>query len=163
MAVPVEIQSVVRTEGRFYYVEPFEIPGIAAADALDANDQMGLPFSVPVPVAGTIVAALYHDLDDEGISKRLYLFRGDPSGGVAASDAAFSLADATNTLCLGVLNFTVFHDAVNNQVAAASELPFAYWAPAGKLWFALQTLGADNIAAGSMPRLSLTIERASAE
>jgi hypothetical protein len=146
------------TAGRLYHVLPFEIPGIVAADAFDALDMFGAVFSLAVPKAGAIVKALFHDLDDEGLVKNLWIFRQDPAA-MPASDAAFSLTDAQNLIVSDVLQFGLFRDGINNQIGYTTELPCWYVAPNGFLWFAVQTPSADNIAAGSMPRLSLTIER----
>jgi len=152
-------QPPLVVQGRLVFIGPVIVPGIAAADALDANDQMGTVFSIAVPLAGAIVKAVYHDLDDEGIGKELWIFRNDPTAGVAASDAAFSLADGQNVNVVDVLTFSTFKDAANNQVSVSTDVPCWYVAPAGRLWLAVKTVGADNIAADAMPSLSFVIER----
>ncbi len=145
--------------GRLVYVPPFVVPGITAADALDAGDAMGSVFSVAVPPAGAIVKAQYFDQDDEGISKELWLFRLDVTSGAPASDAAFALTDANLLQVVDVLTFSTFRDATNGQVSMSVDVPCWYATSGGVLWMQLKTTGADNIAAGSMPMLSFTIER----
>lgn len=152
-------QPPVIALGRLLYVPPFIVPGITAADALDAGDAMGSVFSIAVPTAGAIVKAQYYDADDEGISKELWLFRMDVTTGAPASDAAFALTDQNLLQVVDVLTFTTFRDATNGQVSMSVDVPCWYAAPGGYLWMHLKTTGADNIAAGSMPMLSFTIER----
>lgn len=156
----VSVINPVVALGRLVYVAPFEIPGIAIADALDAGDVMGLPFSMAVPPAGAIVGALYHDLSYQGINKKLWVFNGDPTAGLAASDAAFSLTDPYNLLSAGPpITFTTWRTAVTSQLGQTFDLPWWYVAPLGRLWFQMQTDGTDTIAISSVPRLSFVIER----
>lgn len=154
---PSTIIGPATVEGRLAYFGPFQVPGIAAADALDALDQMGTLITVQVPKKGAIVNCLFHDLDDEGITKELWIFRETPT--LAASDAAFSLDDVSNRYVVGVLDFSVFKDGVNNQIGKTADLPLWYDAPDAKLYMGVKTNGADNIAAGSMPMISMVIER----
>ena len=155
--VPVKIGGPVVALGRLVQVST-EVPGITAADAFDALDMFGQVFSLEVPRAGAIVKALYYDLDDENITKDLWIFSADP-GTMPASDVAFSLTDAQSLLVVDVLTFSSFRDGINNRVGYTTDTPCWYMAPLGRLWFALQTPGADNIAAGSFPRVSLVIEK----
>ena len=149
----------LRTAGGLVRIPPVLIPGIVAADALDANDAMGIAFAVPVPPAGAIVGAFFHDLDDEGSNKTLHLYHGMPSS--IASDAAYAPTDADNLIYAGRIRFDGFSDLTNNQVGVANsaDLPLWYFAPDGMLWMQVQTAGTDNIAAGSMPRLSFLIHQ----
>lgn len=149
--------GLVPIGGNLVYVPPFPVPGITAADALDANDAMGSVFSVPVPKVGTIVAAVFYDLDDEGISKELWVATQAFTG--AANDAAFSLSDADLVRMRGVITFQGFKDAANGQIAESSDTPFWYIAPNELLYMQFKTLGTDNIAAAAMPQLSLLIEQ----
>lgn len=151
------IGELVPVGGKLLYLPPSIIPGITAADALDANDQMGTLFSLAVPRNGVIVKATFLDLDDEGISKELWIFNKDVT--LAANDAAFSLADDDLHSVVDVLTFVNFKDAVNGQVSVSTDTPCWYTASRRQLFFGVKTLGADNIAAGSMPRISLLIER----
>lgn len=134
-----------------------EVPGIAPADAFDVGDQMGTVIVIEgVPPAGTIVEMKFHDLDDEGLDKEVWVFSANPT--LAVSDAAFSIADVDNLSVLGVFAFTTWRDAVNNQVGMTANTPCSYRSPNGKLYLAVKTLGVDNIAQGSMPQISLVIE-----
>lgn len=157
----VRIDGPVIALGRLYRVPPFEIPGIAAADALDANDAFGSVFALAVPKAGAIVQAVFHDVDAEGINKELWLFLSDPTTRMAASDAAFSVNDLDNHALAGrPITFDTWKDASAGKAGTPSvDLPWWYVAPLGVLWCQFKTTGTDNIAAGSMPKLSLLIER----
>ena len=159
MTVPVEIVVPASVQGRLFQVEPFEIPGITAADALDANDAFGAIFTFEVPKRGTIVEALFYDLDDEGINKELWIFRANPLQTLATSDAAFALTDFQLLRAWRVITFSTWKDAANGQLGQTTDTPLWYTAPEGRLWFQFKTTGADNIAAGSMPQLSMLIER----
>ena len=59
--LPTNVFAPVRIEGRLLYFPPIEIPGIATADALDANDQMGAALQLLVPKRGSITKALLLD------------------------------------------------------------------------------------------------------
>src|SRR3990167_3863753 len=59
-------RTVVAELGVSCPLQPFEIPGITAADAFDANDCFGTVFKIRVPKAGIIQSATFWDMDDEG-------------------------------------------------------------------------------------------------
>ncbi len=135
-----------------------EVQGITAADALDANDQMGGLLVAAVPKAGCIVHANYIDIDFEGLAKEVWLFRHPVA--VAASDAAFSITDEDlRGALIGVLTFSTFNTATASEVSRSGDTPLWYTAPSGLLYMAVKTLGVDNIAANKNPVVQLTIER----
>ncbi len=157
--LPVQVvgPSMADVSGRLYKVYA-EITGIAAADALDANDQMGGLIQIAVPKNGCIVDARFIDIDFEGIAKECWLF--DSIVGVAASDAAFSISDEDlRGAHVGTLTFSTFLTATASEFARSGDTPLWYTAPAGYLYMATKTLGVDNIAAGKNPGVKLTIER----
>ena len=154
--LPVSTTTPVETRNGSLRLGPVEIQGIAAADALDANDAMGSKFILNVPDRGTIREVFFHDLDDEGINKELWCFSRDFTA--AANDAAFSCTDADNLNVAAVFLFSTWRDADTSQVGMTANTPVDYYAPEGQLFCQVKTLGADNIAAGSMPRISMLIE-----
>ncbi len=157
--LPVQVvgPSMADVSGRLYKVYA-EITGIAAADALDANDQMGGLIQIAVPKNGCIVDARFIDIDFEGLAKECWLF--DSVVAVAASDAAFSISDEDlRGAHVGVLSFSTFSTATASEVARSGDTPLWYTAPQGYLYMAVKTLGVDNIAAGKNPGVKLTIER----
>ena len=156
---PLPVKSEGRTSivGTVVEIAPITVPGIVAAVAYAANDQMGSVFSFPVPIHGSILEARFHDLDDEGLNKELWLFKATPT--LAADNAAFSIADADNLQVVAVFLFSTWRHGVNNQVGLTSNTPANYVTAAGRLYGAVKTLGVDNIAAGSEPQLSFVIER----
>ena len=143
--------------GALFYLPPIVIPGITTADALDANDQMGSVLQIVVPKRGCITKALIFDPSDQGISAEMWLFRQVPV--LAASDSAFALADADLLNVIDVLTFATYKDAVNGQVALTADTPCWYTAEGVSIWVAFKTLGTPTYTAGSMPQLSLLIER----
>lgn len=145
--------------GRLYSIRNIMVPGIAAADALDINDAFGTVMAIPVPKAGAIVKATFHDLDNEGLGKILWMLDTDPTTNAPASDAAWTLIDNLSHTFVDVLTFSTFRTGSAGQFSASTDVPCWYAAPAGFLYCQFQTLGADNIAAGVNPRLSLLIER----
>ena len=155
MSVPVRIESTVHVIGRLSLVT-YQIPEITAADAFDANDAFGLLAVVPVPKAGAIVNAVFHDPDNEGVNKELWIFRRPivPT----LSDAAFTFTDAENGHVIGVITFSTWKTATSGQIGLTPDLPLWYVAPAGNLYLQIKTIGVDNIAAGSMPSIDLTIQ-----
>lgn len=139
-----------------YIIPPTQIPGIGAAAAYAAGEQMGTALCLEVPEKGTILEMRWHDLDDEGLNKEVWCFDYEPT--LAADNAAFAIADSENMKVQAIFLFDTWRDATNNQVGFTTNTPAAYFVPEGKLWLAAKTMGADNIAAGAMPMLSLVIE-----
>ena len=146
------------------FVGPIVIPGIALADAFDANDAMGTVFAVPVPKSGAIVQAIFHDLDDEGSDHVLHIF-GDRPATQPASDAVLDYTDLDNLLYRGRIRFltatVAVQDLTSNQIGFGhtSDLPF--WFAAGEqrlLWMQAQALATDSIAAGNVPCVSFVIQ-----
>ena len=150
------VRSPRRVTSKLLLVGPVEVPGIAAADALDANDALGTEFKVRVPRWGTIVNAFYHDLDDEGTAVELWIFRHTFTD--AASDAAFSLVDIDNLFVAGVFLFDRFADAANNQVGLTKDTPLWYVAPEGYLYCQVKTTSTPTIAAAQSPQVSFIID-----
>lgn len=133
------------------------IPGIGAAAAYALDDQMGTAFSFVAPSCGIIREVRFHDLDDEGIDKEIWLFEDSPT--LAADNAAFSIADADNLRVIAVFLIGTWRDAVNNQVGLTMNTPAAYNLGEQQTIFgAVKTKGADNIAADALPQLSFVIE-----
>ena len=157
--LPVSIASdnpQVPVRSRLVKIGPVPIPGIAAASALAASDAMGIAFVLSVPRSGVIVKAFFHDLDDEGLGKELWIL--DASFTAAANNDPFSLADADLHKIVGVLIFNNYRDAVNAQISDSAQTPLWYSVPNGEFHCQLKTYGADNIAIGAMPLVSLLIE-----
>lgn len=146
----------VAVSSRLVQIGPTEIPGIGTGSAYAANDAMGTTFTLDVPCAGAIVKAFFYDLDDEGIGKELWLLAAPFTA--AADNGAFSLDDPDILKVVGVLIFNNFRDAANNQISDSAQTPLWYKVPSGKLYCQVKTLGADNIVAGSLPKVSLLIE-----
>ena len=157
--LPVSIMQSAPT--RLVRLGPTEIPGITAANAFDALDQFGTVLTfTDVPGAGTIHEINFHDLDDEGIDKQVWIFSAPPT--LADSDAAFSIADEDNLKQIGVFIFSTWRDGINSQMGKTANTPCDYVMAGNKFYVAVQTAGVDNIAAGSMPQISMIIERKAA-
>ena len=153
--LPMSVADPILVKNQLYRVL-MEVPGIGAAAAYATGDAMGTVFTLRVPSRGTIREVFFHDLDDEGLNKELWLFSGPITA--AADNAAFSIADADNLITVAVFLFDAWRDAVNNQVGMTANTPVDYEAPTGLLHCQVKTLGADNIAAGAMPFISMVIE-----
>ena len=151
------IRDPVAVENSLVTVGPILLGGITAAVAYTNGDQMGSLIPIGVPREGTILEVRFHDLDDEGIDKELWLFSRPVT--LAADNAAFSLSDTDNFAVVAVFLFDVWRDAVNNQVGLTANTPANYRAPQEQLYCAVKTKGADNITLGSEPHLSFVIER----
>ena len=134
---------------------PIEIPGITPADALDANDCMGVQFPLKVPKRGIIYSATMWDLDDEGLQVDLEIFK-EPIV-QAANDAAFAPTDQDIMGFVTELNFVAFDDHGSCQTSEIKNIGKAYTAPKGIFWIQAVTRGAHNIAQAAMPRIQLHI------
>lgn len=140
--------------GRLCYVE-IEIPGIAAADAFDANDTVGVVFPFPAPKWGTIETAKLIDRDDDTLALTVHIYNAVFVG--TASDAAYSIA--ATYASSWVTNITFDAPIVDEGEFKVSEKQGAtdYIAREGRLWGLCSTTGTPNIAAGAMPLLQLGI------
>lgn len=137
-----------------------QVPGIGTAAAYANLDQMGtVGVFANVPTAGIIREFRFLDFDNEGIDKIVWLFTEAPA--LAADNAAFSLADQYLHYVVGVFQFSTWRAAVNCQLGLTNNTPCFYnLNGSSSLYFAVETLGADNIAAGATPELQLVIEAA---
>jgi len=135
--------------------QPESIPGIVAADALDANDAFGTLMRIKVPKSGIIYSALLLDIDDEGSQVDLEIFKSRPVQ--VASDAAWDLPASYVTSFVCELNFIAFDDHTSCQTSQLSNIGIAYTAPEGYLWIQAVARGTPNIAAGASPKIQLNI------
>ena len=143
---------------RLHFVEA-EIPGIAAANAFDANDAVGEVFSVDVPVAGWITGFKLIDPDDDTLALTAHVYSRQFVG--AASDAAYTVAAAYAPYWVTNVTFLTadVEDEGGFKVCEVVNETF-YRAPVGKLWIQCSTSGTPNIAAGVMPILQIGIRPA---
>ena len=141
------------------------VPGIVTGAAYAASDTFGQLFEIPdvarVP-GGTFVitTAMFYDYDNEGIAKTLHLFRQPVT--VAADNAAWAISDAHAAYLMpgGPIKFTSFDTHSNNQTSPAAPALYGVCHPGtASIWGCFQTTGADNIAAGSLPVVSLLVAR----
>lgn len=150
-------RPVVPIAQRLIRIEPFIIPSIGTAAAYATDDAMGLMFRFTAPCQGIIREIAFHDFDNEGIDKEVWLFRSAPT--LAADNAAFSILDVDCKQVIAVFAVTTWRAAVNNQIGFSSNTPAAYDLLGGTtIYGGVKTKGADNIAAGSEPYLSFVIE-----
>ena len=134
--------------------ELVEIPGIGTAVAYATAEAFGTRFPIVVPVEGTIAQVTFLDFDDEGINKELVLFSREFTA--TADNAAFNPSDADLNFCLGVISIDTWYNYSANQVGVATPA-FHYVAPSGTIYGQFVTRGADNIAAGSIPKFFVVV------
>src|SRR3990167_1665590 len=136
------------------YIVSAQVPGIVAADALDANDAIGSKFELVVPKYGIIEGFKLIDLDDDTLALTAHLFSKDFVA--AASDAAFTIsaADAANWITSVTFDAAVGIGAAKVAEEAGSSY---YYAPEGKLFVQCSTTGTPTIAANLSPILIVCI------
>lgn len=134
---------------------PAEIPGITAADEVDAGDAMGTLLEIDVPKSGVIYSATYYSLDDDAAQTDFAVFKYKPKQ--ATHDAAWTLGVADVVLLVTELSFVAFDDHAVTQTSELTNIGTAYRAPEGKLWLQAITRAAVTIAANLMPRVQLQI------
>lgn len=132
-----------------------EIPGIAAADAFDANDCFGTIFQIRVPKQGVIQSATFWDMDDEGSQVDCHIFKHNIAQ--IASDAAWAPPDSDMLHFVTVLQFATFVDSGGVRTAELVNIGKGYTAPEGLFYIQAVTPSTPNIAAGNMPRVQLQI------
>ena len=139
-----------------------QIPGIAAATALDAGDAMGTKemFSEdrhgkPLPQRGIIIGAKLIDRDDDTLSATMHIFSANFTGTANNLALAISAADAENWVTsMG------FDDGVDIGSAKVHEITAwnsPYYSPTQRLYWQFSTAGTPNIAANLMPLVQLYI------
>ena len=131
-----------------------EIPGIGTGAAYAAGDAFGNKFVFKVPKEGTIANVVFIDKDDEGLNKELVLFNKD--FGQTGDNQAFSPGDPDLHDSIGAVSIETWYDYALNQLGMATPA-LSYVAPEGQLYAQMLTRGADNIAAGAIPRIYLVI------
>ena len=132
------------------------IPGIGTGAAYAASDQFGTLIAITgVPLKGTIAGAWFYDFDNEGLNKELWIFSAPVT--LADDNAAFAVSDTDLTSAVDVITFNTWNTATNNQLGIQGDTPLTYDLGTSTLYLAVKTLGVDNIAAGSIPRIKLTI------
>ena len=151
------LKAIVTTRNRIVTcpIEPVEIPGITAANALEIGDCMGTPFKIQVPKSGIIISSLMLDLDDEGVEINLELFKDDIT--VIGDDNAWAPTDADLLHFVAEIAFASFDDHINNQTSEVKRIDKAYSIKDGVFTIQAVTRGEPNIAAGSMPKVQLHI------
>lgn len=161
MAVKVHIKEQGYPPGsRPFYTPRLVVPGIGTAAAYAANDAFGtMGVFTGLPKVGTIQSIFFEDLDDEGIGKTLFLFSAQFTA--TADNAALALADDAliGATWSGYISIPAanFLDAGAFRIGQVNGLNLDYRAPRGKLYWQFRTEGADNIAAGALPKVGLMI------
>ncbi|GEM_PF-5522004 len=138
------------------YMVERDIPGIAAADALDANDTIGVMFQLPVPEAGEIVEARLIDRDDDTLALTAHLFTSEVT--VPASDAAFTISAAHSLRWVTSITFDTPIVDIGSAKVSEKVGESYYVSPNKALWCICSTTGTPNIAAGAMPVLQLLVK-----
>lgn len=144
----------VLTTSRIHRIGPFQVPGIGTAAAYATGDAFGDKFVIDVPLEGMISNLVFYDLDDEGIAKDLVMFAEDFTA--TADNAAFAVSDDDLLNSVGTISVDQFYDFGNNQMGIGRPA-WGYVAHHPRLWCQFVTRGADNIAAGSIPRVLLVV------
>lgn len=134
---------------------PKVIPGIAAADAFDANDCFGTIFRIKVPKSGILYAATYWDFDDESTQLDLEVFKENFTQ--TASDAAWAPSDEDLLNFVTEIQFYAGDDHINSYTFEAKNIGKAYVAPEGYFWIQAVDRSTKTIAASAMPRVQLFI------
>ena len=139
-----------------------EIPGIAAADALDAGDAMGTVgmndkdvYGNPLPKRGWIVGAKLVDPDDDTLSATVHVYSGRIPGTTSDSALAHTAVDAL--FWITSIPFPVTTDVGAAKVAEANNVDSLYYSPTRTIWWQFSTAGTPTIAAGLMPRVQFFI------
>lgn len=152
-----EVKALVRKTNSIVYLESV-IPGIAAGDALDANDAIGDMFSFDLPcVSGWITGFKLIDPDDDTLALTAHVFKERFTA--AASDAAFTISAADSRFWVTSATFSSVVDLGAAKVSEVVGETFFY-SPTKKLWVQCSTTGTPNIAAGAMPILQIGIKPA---
>lgn len=155
------IRQVVGIKPRPVFISDWvTIPAQDAA--LDDADALGSPGTIRVPVSGILQSAHLLDPADQGNSLDVKLLDGEFTA--AAADQAFSLSDADALRIIHTLEFSTFHDNVNNQDSSIENIGKAYrvqpehkGSKFGLLHFQGIAVGTPTYGAGAKPKFRLEI------
>lgn len=149
-----EVHGIVEIKSDVFVSERVRISGVGTGVAYASGDAFGSVLTFEVPKKGIISNVIFIDVDDEGIQKDLIIF---PRYFTPTPDNdPFNVTDEFTQLALGWVRILDFMDLNNSQIGKATPA-LDYEAPEGRLYCQLITRGADNIAAGSLPYIFLTI------
>ena len=150
-----ELLSALLAREKVFVVGPVPVPVTVFVSAYTSGDAFGSKFIIELPVEeGTISNVIFHDLDDEGLSKELVVFSHDFTA--TADDDAFTVDDFDMRNCIGVVSVTNFYNFAVNQIGQGTPA-LSFRAPERRFYCQMVTRGADNIATGSAPFLTLVI------
>ena len=129
------------------------VPGIGTGVAYADLDAFGRQFSFQCPKAWLLTDIQWADLDDEGINKRVYVGHGQFDV-TSADNAALVISDESlSQLDPPPVDVATWGDANTGQAGGEYAINRVMLTPAEQCWVVVQTRGADNIAAGSIPRI----------
>ncbi len=156
----------LNVQGRLFVTPPTMIPGIAAADALDAGDAMGTVGSNDrdidgrrLPARGWIIGAKLIDPDDDTLAATAHVYSSQING--TASDAALAHTAVDALSWITSVVFFATTDVGAAKVAEVVNLDSSYYSPGRTIWWQFSTAGTPTIAAGAMPRVQFYILAAS--
>lgn len=153
------IKNLVRVTSDIEVNTPMDIPGIGTGAAYASGDAFGTMFLIPTPRSGTISNVTFYDLDDEGLNKELVIFKDQFEE--TADNSTFAISDIDLLQVIGIAYLSTWSNFGNNQIGLAIPA-LSYVLPKNKaeqygLWCQVVTRGADNIAAGSIPKISMVV------
>ncbi len=134
---------------------PIQIPGIGTGSAYQTGDCFGTQFAIKVPKQGRLNGAIFFDLDDEGLQTDLEIFSA-PIVQVA-DNSAYAPTDAEILALITELQFFAFDDHGTSQTSEVKNFGKDYVCPSGEFRIQAVARGAQNIAAGNLPKVQLFI------
>lgn len=158
------LKDPLRVSGRLVITPLTVIPGIAAADALDAADALGtegvFAFDVdgrPLPRKGVIIGGRLIDRDDDTLAATMHIFT-ETLGTKQTSDSALAIAAADAQNQVTVIPFTITTDVGAAKFAEVTAWDAPYYSASRKLWWQFSTGGTPTIASlAVMPMIQLYI------
>lgn len=156
---PVSLPTVMPPQAGMSVTYRVQIPGIGTASAYTAADAFGTLVTLSDVFrsekrAGNIVQVVFYDLDDEGLQKDLIFYERPVT--TTADNDAYAPSDADLLYCVGVLSLTTYVNLSSNQIGVWTGNVRSR-STDNNLYVRLVTQGADNIAAGSIPWLAITV------
>lgn len=149
------LDSTIAVTGKLFSTPYTEIPGIGTGSVYASGDAFGTKFTFDVPKTGVIETAIILDMDDEGKTVELWLFRRDFT--VTTDNDAFAVTDVDLRALEVVISITNYANANVNQVGINNGLSLIYTAPEGLLYGQCVTRDTHNIAAGNIPYIALRL------
>ena len=139
-----------------------QVPGIATGAAYADGEALGTLIAFndllrPSKRSGRLEAALYYDLDDEGLQVDLHFFSRSITSGT--DNSAYNPSDVDMQAYLGTVSFMSFYNLGSNQLSSVYSIDMPLVSDSTTVYAQAVARGALNIAADNIPVFKILVQQ----